>query len=123
MPYIILRDTFGDGLEIIPDIGIDVYNDDELDDAICYSARYIVDEDGYEDLNSYIDDHKDVPIEETLVICEIKNSVFIRTDEEEYDIDVRKHIKNVLQEQIKKENEKEYKQYLKLKKKFEKETP
>lgn len=61
MTYIILRDTFGDGLELIPNIGVDVIEEDQLDEYI-YEA--------VEDNLDCFEDSKKLSIE-GVVICEI----------------------------------------------------
>lgn len=111
MPYIILRDTFGGGLKTIYGIGLEVIDDNELDEWIISAAEVIAEECGYEDLNlkSYNDDHKDLPIEETLVICNLlKND--IGSD----------YIRNAIKNHMDKETKEQYALYLKLKEKFEK---
>ena len=116
MTYIILRDTFGGGLKTIYGIGLEVFSGDQLGDWIISAAGVIAEEDGYEDLKSYIDDHKDLPIEETLVICEIKAAVrehpgSITTCSE--------FIRNAIKNHMDKETKEQYALYLKLKEKFE----
>jgi hypothetical protein len=41
MTYIILRDTFGNGLETIPNIGVDVIEEHQLNDYIWDAAKII----------------------------------------------------------------------------------
>ena len=120
MTYIILRDTFGDGLETISNIGLEVFNGDQLGDGIIDAAGIIAEEDGYEDLKSYIDNHKALPIEETLVVCEIRGLIregpgLISTCTD--------YIKGVIKKHMDKETKEQYALYLKLKEKFEKDTP
>ena len=111
MTYIILRDTFGDGLETISNIGVDVIEKHELNDYICDAAEIVANEEGYEDLNTYIEEST-LLMEETLVICEIVETI--------KDKSVDTYIKDVLKERLEKENKEEYELYLKLKEKFEK---
>lgn len=110
MTYIILRDTFGDGLETISNISVDVIEEHQLDEYICAAAEIILAEDGYESINAY--DEENEPMGETLVICEILDEVKGKN--------VCNYIGDVLQQQEEKENTEEYELYLKLKEKFEK---
>jgi hypothetical protein len=110
MTYIILRDTLGCGLKNISNIGLDVFEKDQLDEYICHAAEIIADEEGYEDLNTYIEEST-LPMEETLVICEIVETI--------KDKSVDTYIKDVLKGQVEKENKEEYELYLKLKEKFD----
>jgi len=110
MTYIILRDTLGCGLKTISNIGLDVFEKDQLDEYICHAAEIIADEEGYEDLNTYIEEST-LPMEETLVICEIVETI--------KDKSVDTYIKDVLKGQVEKENKEEYELYLKLKEKFD----
>ena len=113
MTYIILRDTFGgDSLKTIPGIGLDVIDDDQIDEWIISAAEVIAEEDGYEDPKSYNDDHPDFPIEETLVICKLITND-IGSD----------YIRDVIKNHMDKQTKEQYALYLKLKEKFEKDTP
>jgi hypothetical protein len=120
MSYIILRDTFGSGLETIPNIGLEVIDDDQLDEWIIGAAEIIAEEDGYEDLKSYNNDHPDLPIEETLVICEFKAMIRERPGSITTCSD---YIRGVIKKHMDKETKEQYALYLKLKEKFEKDTP
>lgn len=114
MTYIILRDTFGDGLETISNIGLEVIEKHQLDNFIFDAADIVANEEGYEDLNSYIEEST-LPMEETLVICEIVETI--------KDKSVDTYIRDVLKGRVEKENKEnkeEYELYLKLKEKFEK---
>lgn len=110
MNYIILRDTFGDGLETISNIRLDVIEKHQLNEYICAAAEIILAEDGYESINAY--DEENQPMGETLVICEIVGELKGKS--------VDTYILDVLQQQEEKENTEEYDLYLKLKEKFEK---
>jgi len=110
MTYIILRDTFGDGLETISNIRLDVIENHQLNEYICAAAEIVANEEGYEDLNTYIEEST-LPMEETLVICEIVETI--------KDKSVDTYIKDVLKGQVEKENKEEYELYLKLKEKFD----
>lgn len=112
MTYIILRDTFGDGLKTISNIGVDVIEEHQLDEYICAAAEIILTEGGYENIDAH--DKENEPMGGILVICEILGEVKGKN--------VRNYIQDVLQQQEKKENTEEYDLYLKLKEKFEKDT-
>lgn len=112
MTYIILRDTFGDGLETISNIGVDVIDEHQLDEYICAAAEIILQEDNqYNSVSDYHDDGN-IRMGETLVICEI-----VKELKGYY---VHNYIDEVLKKQEEKENTEEYELYLKLKEKFEK---
>ena len=113
MTYIILRDTFGDGLETISNIGVDVIEKHQLNEYICAAAEIVANEEGYETLNTCIEEST-LPMEETLVICEIVETI--------KDKSVDTYIRDVLKGQEEKQNKEEYELYLKLKKKFENDT-
>ena len=110
MTYIILRDTFGKGLETISNIGLEVIEKYQLNDYICDAAEIVANGEGYEDLNTYIQEST-LLMEETLVICEIVETI--------KDKSVDTYIRDVLKGQVEKENKEEYELYLKLKEKFE----
>lgn len=114
MTYIILRDTFGRGLETIPNIGGDVIEEHQLDEYICSAAEITLAEDGYESLSDYEkrwDDDAN-PMGQILVICEILGELKGKN--------VDTYIQDVLKQKEEKENTEEYELYLKLKEKFEK---
>ena len=111
MTYIILRDTFGRGLETISNIGLEVIEKHQLDNFIFDAADIVANEEGYEDLNTYTEEST-LLMEETLVICEIVETI--------KDKSVDTYIRDVLKGQAEKENKEEYELYLKLKEKFEK---
>ena len=111
MTYIILRDTFGDGLETISNIGVDVIEKHQLNEYICAAAEIVANEEGYGSLSEYIKESR-ICMGETLVICEIVETI--------KDKSVYTYVLDVLQQQEEKENTEEYELYLKLKEKFEK---
>ena len=117
MTYIILRDTFGRGLETISNIGLEVIDEHQLNDFICDATKITLEEDGFESLSEYEErwDAGANPMGEILVICEIVETI--------KDKSVDTYIKDVLKGQAEKENKEEYELYLKLKEKFEKDTP
>ena len=110
MTYIILRDTFGRGLETIPNIGVDVIKEHQLEEYICSAAETILAEDGWDGVDAY--DEENVPMCETLVICEILGELKGKN--------VDTYIQDVLKQKEEKENTEEYELYQKLKEKFEK---
>jgi threonine dehydratase len=111
MTYIILCDTFGNGLETISDIGVDVIEKHELNDYICAAADIVANEEGYESVSEYIKESR-ICMGETLVICEIVEELKGKS--------VDTYILDVLKEQEEKQNSEDYQLYLKLKEKFEK---
>jgi len=111
MTYIILRDTFGDGLETISNIGLDVIENHHLNEYICDAAEIVANEEGYESVSDYNND-RNISMGGTLVICEIVGELRGKS--------VDTYILDVLKEQEEKENSEEYETYLRLKEKFEK---
>jgi len=111
MTYIILRDTFGDGLETISNIGLEVIEEHQLDEYISAAAEItLLEDDQYCCISDYHDD-ENLSMGETLVICEIAETI--------KDKNVDNYIRDVLKAQEEKENKEEYELYLKLKEKFE----
>ena len=112
MTYIILRDTFGRGLETISNIGLEVIEEHQLDEYISAAAEItLLEDDQYCCISDYHDDGN-LSMGEILVICEIVETI--------KDKSVDTYIRDVLKGQVKKENKEEYELYLKLKEKFEK---
>jgi hypothetical protein len=110
MGYIILRDTFGRGLEEISKIGLEVIDEPQLDDYIHAAHEHILAEEGWDGVDDYENDENN-PMGETLVICEIVDEIKGKF--------VDDYIYDVIREEKEKENTEEYKLYLKLKEKFE----
>jgi threonine dehydratase len=110
MTYIILRDTFGRGLETISNIGVDVIEEHQLDEYICAAADIILAEDGWDGVDAYDEDN--VPMGETLVICEILGELKGKN--------VDTYIQDVLKNKEEQKDAEEYQLFLKLKEKFEK---
>ena len=111
MTYIILRDTFGGGLETISNIGLEVIDEHQLDNYICDAAEIILAEYGHESLSEYDEDGY-TPMGETLVICEVLN--------EFKGVSSNVYIQDVLKNKEDQKEVEEYQLYLKLKEKFEK---
>jgi hypothetical protein len=114
MSYIILRDTFGRGLETISNIGLEVIDEHQLDDFICDAAEITLAEDGYESLSEYEErwDEGANPMGKILVICEVLDK-FKGISSDVY-------IQDVLKNKQDQKDAEEYQLYLKLKEKFEK---
>ena len=119
MTYIILRDTFGGGLETISNIGLEVIDAHQLEDYICDAAEILlVEDDQYATVSDYDDDgntpmrEKLVILRETLVICEVLDKIGNQK--------VDSFIQDALTNKENQKNEEEYELYLKLKEKFEK---
>ncbi len=110
MTYIILRDTFGDGLETIPNIGVDVIEEHQLNDYIWGAVQTILSEDGYSTVDDY--EEENIPMCETLVICEIMGEFKGKN--------VDYYISEVITKRETEYTKDEYETYLKLKEKFEK---
>lgn len=110
--YIILRDTFGDGLETFVDIELDVVRSKEelpvyVNDA--FDCMVSDDENGSEDVDVY--DFNEI------VICEILDEI----DGVDTATWIKQQIIKTKKEANDEEsNDEEYQQYLKLKEKFEK---
>jgi hypothetical protein len=112
MSYIILRDTFGRGLETVSNIGLEVIEKHQLNDYICEAAQTtLIEDDEYDSISDYHDD-ENPSMGEVLVICEIVETIKGKS--------VDTYILDVLKEKEEKEKKEEYELYLKLKKKFEK---
>lgn len=111
MTYIILRDTFGNGLETISNIRLDMIKNHQLNEYICDAAEIVANEDGYESVSQYIKEDR-ICMGETLVICEIVEELKGKS--------VDTYILDVLKGQEEKQNSEDYQLYLKLKEKFEK---
>lgn len=114
MSYIILRDTFGGGLETISNIGLEVIDAHQLEDYICDAVEITLAEDGYESLSEYEErwDEGANPMGKILVICEVLDK-FKGISSDVY-------IQDVLKNKQDQKDAEEYQLYLKLKEKFEK---
>lgn len=114
MNYIILRDTFGRGLETISNIGLEVIDEHQLDDYICDATEIFLEEMNFKSLSEYGErwDEGANPMRGVFVICEIL--------EELKGENVDTYIQGVLKQKEEKESTEEYELYLKLKEKFEK---
>lgn len=110
--YIVLVDTMGDGLELIPELELDIYDGEEqLREGVLYAVDYLLSEDGHE-LDEYKDYERGGPkIAEQIVILELDDDATIEKR--------NKFIYEAIESQISKTKDEDYEQYLKLKKKFE----
>jgi hypothetical protein len=112
MTYIILRDTFGDGLTTFSSSGLELYDKDQLEEGILAAAQDLFDEDGVDSVYEYEEEHAPLVISDAIVICEIVDTID-GTYASDY---IRNHI---VESKIKQSTE-DYELYLKLKEKFEK---
>jgi len=110
--YIVVLDTMGDGLQVIPGIELDIYGGEEqLRDAVLYAADYILGDHGHE-LHEYkIHERGGPKIADQIVILELDDDATIEKR--------NKFIYETLDSQISKTKDDDYEQYLKLKEKFE----
>lgn len=101
--YIILYDTYGEGLELIDGLDLDPIKESELPDSICVAAEEILGQGGISIKEAKIDDF----LVNQIVICKLssRNSVS--------DL-----IRSTLVDHQKAENDSEYKEYLRLKEKY-----
>ena len=107
MTYIILRDTFGSGLKSFTSLDLEVYNKDQLGEAVAVAAQELLDEDGFETMEEY---NGDFTISNTIVICEIVEKVGCMS--------VENYINEVVKQKEDTERKERYELYLKLKEEF-----
>jgi len=107
MTYIILRDTFGNGLTTFSSVGLEVYDKDQLEEAVVAAAQELLDEDGVETMEEY---NGDFTISNTIVICEIVEKVGCMS--------VENYINEVVKQKEDNERKERYELYLKLKEEF-----
>jgi|DEB0MinimDraft_6_1074348.scaffolds.fasta_scaffold115160_1 phosphoribosylpyrophosphate synthetase len=108
MTFIILKDTFGNGLTTFDSVGLEVYDKDELEEVVAAAAQELLDEDGYEDMEEY--DGNRITISNTIVICEIVEKVGRMS--------VENYIKEVVKQKEDTVRKERFKLYLKLKEEF-----
>ena len=110
--YIVVLDTMGDGLQLIPEFELDIYDGEEqLKDAVLYAADYILSDEGHE-LHEYKNyERGGLKIAEQIVILELDDDFTIKKR--------NKFIYETLESQISGAEDADYEQYLKLKEKFE----
>ena len=108
MTYIILRDTFGDGLETFPDVRLEVIGDkEELSVYVTEAFDFIVSDD--DDCNTDNVDFYDL---NEIVICKILDDID--------GVDTSTWVKEQIIKNKKQVDDEEYQYYLKLKEKVEK---
>jgi hypothetical protein len=110
MTYIILRDTFGDGLTTFSSVELEVYDKDQLEEAVVAAAQELLDEEGFEDMKEYDGDNIMCTISETIVICEIAKTIGC--------MNVENYINKVVKQREDTERKERYELYLKLKEEF-----
>jgi hypothetical protein len=71
--YILLRDTYGKGLEQFYCHGLEVYSDWQLEEAKAAAIDEILSEDGSEDIEEYIDMYSEDFLYNQVVVLEITN--------------------------------------------------
>ena len=110
--YIVVMDTMGEGLQVIPEFELDIYDGEEqLRDAVLYAADYILGDNGHE-LHEYkIYERGGPKIADQIVILELDDDATIEKR--------NKFIYETLDSQISETKDDDYEQYLKLKEKFE----
>jgi hypothetical protein len=108
MTYIILRDTFGNGLEPLISVGLEVYDKDHLEEAVAAAAQELLGEEGYENMEEY--DCDGISISNTIVICEIAETIGCMS--------VENYIKEVVKQREDTGRKERYELYLKLKEEF-----
>ena len=113
--YIVVLDTMGDGLQVIPEFELDIYDGEEqLKEAVLCAADYILSDEGHE-----LDEYKNyercgLKIAEQIVILELDDDATIEKR--------NKFIYETIESQISETRDDDYEQYLKLKEKFEEDT-
>lgn len=110
MTYIILRDTFGSGLKPFTSLGFEVYNKDQLEEAVVAAAQELLDEDWVETMEEYDNMYASITISNTIVICEIVEKVGCMS--------VENYINEVVKQKEDTGRKERYKLYLKLKEEF-----
>lgn len=107
--YIILRDTFGDGLEVIPGVDLEVIDEADLSKWVFDAASIILSEEGYTYLQEYEKYH--LKIGEEIVVCQIVDKI--------QGVLATKWIRDQIADQEEAERKEQYELYLKLKKRFD----
>jgi hemerythrin-like domain-containing protein len=111
MTYIILYDTFGNGLKPFTSLGLEVYNKDQLEEAVAVAAQDLLDAEACETMEEYDDLQQDViSISNTIVICEITERIGCMS--------VENYIKEVVKQKEDTGRKERYELYLKLKEEF-----
>jgi hypothetical protein len=108
MTYIILWDTFGIGLTTFSSTGLEVYNKDQLEEAVAAAAQELLDKDGYMSVDEYEEENE--KLSDSIVICEIVERVGCMS--------VENYIKEVVKQKEDTGRKERYELYLKLKEEF-----
>jgi len=107
MTYIILYDTFGSGFKPFTSLGWEVYNEDQLEEAVVAAAQELLEAESCETMEEYDNMYAFITISNTIVICEIVEKVG--------DISVENYIKEVMKQKEGTERKGRYKVHLKIK--------
>lgn len=107
--YILLRETFGSGLEAFDGLNLEILNQDQLAEVVINQADNILGEECYESVHDY---EKDViKIEDNFVIFEMTDKIG--------DSDVNQWVRHLIVENKINHSKNEYELYLRLKQKYE----
>jgi hypothetical protein len=106
MTYIILKETYGRGLTTFNSVGLEVYNKDQLEEAVAVAAQDLLDENG-ETVEEYEENEL---LSDTIVICQIAERIGC--------ISVENYIKEVVKRREDTGRKERYELYLKLKEEF-----
>jgi hypothetical protein len=112
--YVILRDTLGDGLDTSDSTQFEVIEEKDLDDAVQAVIGEILEEEGCDSVKEYQEGPIPMNIASEIVILECSENVKGLTTEEYI-----KQMCDKYDESVKQEESDEYKEYLRLKAKFE----
>ena len=107
MTFIILKDTFGNGLTTFKSTGLEVYDKDLLEEYVAAAAQELLD-DGYEE--EYDEGGDIITISNTIVICEIAERIGCMSVED--------YIKEVVKQKEDTGRKERWELYLKLKEEF-----
>ena len=110
MTYIILYDTFGSGFKPFTSLGWEVYNEDQLEEAVVAAAQELLEAESCETMEEYDNMYAFITISNTIVICEIVEKVGRMS--------VENYIKEVVKQKEDTVRKERFKLYLKLKEEF-----
>ena len=115
--YVILRDTLGDGLDTFDSINLEVIEEKDLDEFVQGAIDQILEEEGAETVKEYYQNQPSfnhVNISSEIVVLECSETV--------KNLPVDEYVKQMCKkydESVKEKESEEYKEYLRLKEKFE----
>lgn len=112
--YVILRDTLGDGLDTSDSTQFEVIGEKDLDEAIQAVIGEILEEEGCDSVKEYQEGPIPMDVASEIVILECLEHVKGLTTEEYI-----KQMCNKYDESVKQKKSNEYREYLRLKEKFE----